>query len=107
MSTRLHSVRSPLTYLGLACATLAIADRKGLHRRGAGPCRCARSQRTRAWANWRCVTTPRDDGAVVIHPVDAGYRSANRFASAAGRIVADYVHVITDDVPGAVSARRL
>jgi hypothetical protein len=49
----------------------------------------------------------RDDGAIVIHPNDAGYRSANRFASGASRIVGDYVHVITDDVPGAASARRL
>jgi hypothetical protein len=49
----------------------------------------------------------RDDGAVVIHPSDDGYRSANRFASGASRIVGEYVHVITDDVPGAASARRL
>ena len=49
----------------------------------------------------------RDDGAIVFHPNDGGYRSANRFARGASRIVRDYVHVITDDVPGAASARRL
>ena len=49
----------------------------------------------------------RDDGAIVVHPSDAGYRTASGFATEASRIVGDYVHVITDDVPGAVSARRL
>lgn len=49
----------------------------------------------------------RDDGTVVIHPTDVGYRTANRFSSAASKLVGAYVHVITDDVPGASAARDL
>lgn len=49
----------------------------------------------------------RDDGTVVIHATDAGYRTANRFSARASTIVGAYVHVITDDVPGAASAREL
>lgn len=48
----------------------------------------------------------RDDGAVVIHAT-AAYRTANRFSARASTIVGAYVHVITDDVPGAASAREL
>jgi hypothetical protein len=49
----------------------------------------------------------RDDGAVVIHATDAGYHTANRLSAASGQVVGAYVHVITDDVPGAASAREL
>jgi len=49
----------------------------------------------------------RDDGAVVIHSSDPGYRTANLLSAAASREVGAYVHVITDDVPGARSARDL
>lgn len=82
----------------------AIADRKA----SASEVR-AHASALRALAEDLGLGVPavRDDGAVVIHPIDAGYRSANRFASAASRIVGEYVHVITDDVPGAASARRL
>jgi len=49
----------------------------------------------------------RDDGAVVVHSDEPGYRSATRLSTAASRVVGAYVHVITDDVPGAASALEL
>jgi hypothetical protein len=49
----------------------------------------------------------RDDGTIVIHSSDPGYRAANLLSAAASREVGAYVHVITDDVPGARSARDL
>jgi hypothetical protein len=49
----------------------------------------------------------RDDGAVVIHAPDAGYHTANRLSTASGKVVGAYVHVITDEVPGAAAARDL
>jgi len=49
----------------------------------------------------------RDDGTVVVHVTDPGYQAANRFSAAASEAVGAYVHVITDDVPGAASARAL
>lgn len=49
----------------------------------------------------------RDDGTVVIHSPDPGYRTANRLSAAASGVVGTYVHVITDDVPGAATARDL
>jgi hypothetical protein len=49
----------------------------------------------------------RNDGAVVIHTTDAGYHTANRLSVAASEVVGAYVHVITDDVPGAAGARDL
>lgn len=49
----------------------------------------------------------RDDGTLVIHSSDPGYRAANRLSAAASALVGAYVHVITDDVPGAASAREL
>ncbi|MDQ3640201.1 MAG: hypothetical protein M3450_01715 [Actinomycetota bacterium] len=49
----------------------------------------------------------RDDGTVVIHSSEPGYQTANRISAAASSVVGAYVHVITDDVPGAVSARNL
>lgn len=49
----------------------------------------------------------REDGAVVIHSNEPGYQVANRLSLDASRAIGAYVHVITDDVPGAVSARPL
>jgi hypothetical protein len=49
----------------------------------------------------------RDDGTVVIHSTESGYRQANRLSAAASQIVGAYVHVITDDVPGAASVSDL
>ena len=49
----------------------------------------------------------RDDGAVVIHVSDTGYHTANRLSAASSEVVGAYVHVITDDVPGAAAARDL
>ncbi|MBN9611833.1 MAG: hypothetical protein J0I11_21270 [Actinobacteria bacterium] len=43
----------------------------------------------------------RDDGALIVHAIDHGYRSTGRFAVAAAGLVGAYVHVITDDVPAA------
>ncbi len=44
----------------------------------------------------------RDDGTVVIHPADRGYHSANRLSATASGVVGAYLHVITDDAPGAL-----
>jgi hypothetical protein len=49
----------------------------------------------------------RDDGTVIIHSDEPGYQVANRLSLAASRTVGAYVHVITDDVPGAASAHEL
>jgi len=49
----------------------------------------------------------RSDGAVVVHSSEAGYGAVTRLSIAASAIVGEYVHVITDDVPGAVDAREL
>lgn len=49
----------------------------------------------------------RDDGTIVIHSDEPGYHTANRLSAEASRVVGAYVHVITDDVPGAASAREL
>jgi hypothetical protein len=43
----------------------------------------------------------RDDGTIIVHSPDAGYRTIARFAAAAADIVGTYVHVISDDVPAA------
>lgn len=49
----------------------------------------------------------RDDGTVVVHSAEPGYSAANRLSVALSGIVGAYVHVITDDVPGAASASAL
>lgn len=49
----------------------------------------------------------RRDGAVVIHSSEPGYRSVNRLSTQATQVVGAYVHVITDDVPGAVDVESL
>ena len=49
----------------------------------------------------------RSDGAMVVHSEEAGYRAVTRLSAAATELVGAYVHVITDDVPGAVGTRDL
>jgi hypothetical protein len=49
----------------------------------------------------------REDGTLVVHSDEPGYRSVNRFSTAATEIVGQYVNVITDDVPGAINAGPL
>lgn len=49
----------------------------------------------------------RSDGAVVVHSSDSGYRNVFRLSAAASELVGRYVHVITDDVPGATDAKEL
>ena len=49
----------------------------------------------------------RHDGTVVVHSTERGYRAVTRLSAAVSGIVGHYVHVITDDVPGAVGARGL
>jgi hypothetical protein len=49
----------------------------------------------------------RDDGTVVVHVDDPGYRQALDMSARATELVGVYVHVITDDVPGAADAREL
>lgn len=49
------------------------------------------------------LTNPRlrDDGAVIVHAPDSGYRLTGRFAAEAAGVVGTYVHVLTDDAPAA------
>lgn len=49
----------------------------------------------------------RRDGTAVVRSQEAGYRAVTRLSATASELVGAYVHVITDDVPGAVSAREL
>ncbi|MGH3848751.1 MAG: hypothetical protein ACRDRT_03440 [Pseudonocardiaceae bacterium] len=49
----------------------------------------------------------RSDGTVVVHSDEEGYRAVTRLSAAASELVGAYVHVITDDVPGAADAREL
>ncbi len=49
----------------------------------------------------------RHDGAIVVHSDETGYRSVNRLSTEASSLVGAYVHVLTDDVPGADGAQRL
>jgi hypothetical protein len=55
------------------------------------------------------LTSPRlrDDGAVVVHSDEPGYRAVTRLSAAASELVGRYVHVITDDVAGAADAQDL
>ncbi len=43
----------------------------------------------------------RYDGALIVHDDAPGYHQVNRLALGAAQIVGAYLHVITDDVPGA------
>lgn len=49
----------------------------------------------------------RSDGAVVVHSPESGYRAVIRLSAAASELVGRYVHVITDDVPGAADSQEL
>jgi hypothetical protein len=49
----------------------------------------------------------RRDGTVVVHSPEPGYLAVTRLSAAASELVGRYVHVITDDVPGARDAREL
>jgi hypothetical protein len=49
----------------------------------------------------------RGDGTVVVHTTEPGYRAVIRLSAAVSEVVGTYVHVITDDVPGAIDAREL
>lgn len=49
----------------------------------------------------------RGDGTVVVHADEPGYRQALDISERASALVGSYVHVITDDVPGAADAREL
>ena len=55
------------------------------------------------------LTRPRlrDDGTLVVHSDAPGYRAVTRLSAAASELVGHYVHVITDDVPGAADAHEL
>jgi hypothetical protein len=49
----------------------------------------------------------RGDGTVIVHSDETGDGAVTRLSVAASEIVGEYVHVITDDVPGALDAREL
>jgi hypothetical protein len=43
----------------------------------------------------------REDGSIIVHSPEPGYRSTGRFSAEASAVVGTYVHVVTDDVPAA------
>jgi hypothetical protein len=43
----------------------------------------------------------------MIHSDEPGYKTANWLSAIASQVVGAYVHVITDDVPGATAAQSL
>ncbi|MDP8929036.1 MAG: hypothetical protein M3O70_10810, partial [Actinomycetota bacterium] len=49
----------------------------------------------------------RDNGSVVVHSHDTGYRQVIELSKRLSPVVGCYVHVITDDVPGAADAQAL
>ncbi len=49
----------------------------------------------------------RSDGSVIVHSEEPGYRTVNRLSTEASQVVGAYVHVLTDDVPGAVDTTPL
>lgn len=49
----------------------------------------------------------RADGTVIVHSDESGYRAVNHLSVDLSAVVGAYVHVITDDVPGAADAREL
>jgi hypothetical protein len=48
----------------------------------------------------------RDDGALIVHNHEAGYRAVARLAAMASDLVDKDVFVITDDVPGAATTQE-
>ncbi len=48
-----------------------------------------------------------DDGTVVVHSDHPGYREVVWLAIKLAEVVGLYVHVITDDVPGAAGAQPM
>lgn len=49
----------------------------------------------------------RNDGAVVVHSAEPGYRAVTSLSAAASELVGAYVHVLTDDVSGALDTEEL
>lgn len=49
----------------------------------------------------------RDDGTLVVHTSEPGYRAVLDFAAQAAAQVGTYVHVITDDAPAARTTTAL
>ncbi len=49
----------------------------------------------------------RDDGTIVMHADEPGCRQALDMSARASELIGLYVHVITDDVPGAADALEL
>jgi hypothetical protein len=49
----------------------------------------------------------RSNGSVVVHSDEPGYRQVTELSQRVGVVVGCYVHVITDDVPGAADAQPL
>lgn len=49
----------------------------------------------------------RDDGTLVVHSNEPGYRAVTRLSARATGLVGQCVHVITDDVSGPTDATEL
>jgi hypothetical protein len=49
----------------------------------------------------------RRDGTVVVHSDEAGYLATTRLSATASELIGTYVHVITDDAPGATDALEM
>lgn len=69
----------------------------------------AHAREIRAAASRLALTRARvrDDGTVVVHSDEPGYRATLRLSETASDLVGTYVHVITDDVPGAAHTSEL
>lgn len=64
---------------------------------------CAHAAALRQLAELRGLGEPRvrDDGTLVVHTDEPGYRAVLEFAAQAAAEVGTYVHVITGDAPAA------
>lgn len=65
------------------------------------------AERVRQLSEEAGVSNPRlrRDGTVVVHSPHPGYREVIRLSQRLSDVVGCYVHVITDDVPGAEDAK--
>jgi hypothetical protein len=98
-----HDIRWGTSSIRVVSDALA-ADRKATHSEVMGHAKALR--RLANELGFSSVRL-RDDGTVIIHSAEPGYRGANRLSITASQVVGAYVHVITDDVPGALSAQEL
>jgi len=85
-------------------ARIGLIDRKPTADEGS-----SRAADVRRLADALGLSRPRlrADGAIVVHSNEPGYRAVTRLSSSLSELIGAYVHVITDDVPGAGTAQEL